>query len=205
MSHFRNSDKVLLSCLSMSSMPVSKHALANALGVSRRTIERWKQDGMPSLAVRGAYRSPRYDLRVCQDWASNLPTQGRSRPTRPPSTPDSLILNLRSTEPPEPLSDNPPCGGIELPPTPAERLEALGGVDGERDWATIAARIRTRILAELETVPLDTSTDLRNFTVAAVQIERLIADTQGRSKDTSLREWAEVLERIAKRRASDNP
>ena len=160
---------------------------------------------MPSLAVRGAYRSPRYDLRVCQDWASNLPTQGRSRPTRPPSTPDSLILNLRSTEPPEPLSDNPPCGGIELPPTPAERLEALGGVDGERDWATIAARIRTRILAELETVPLDTSTDLRNFTVAAVQIERLIADTQGRSKDTSLRKWAEVLERIAKRRASDNP
>ena len=187
-------------------MPVSKHALANALGVSRRTIERWKRDGMPSLAVRGAYRSPRYDLRVCQDWASNLPTQGRSRPTRPTSTPDSLILNLRSTEPPEPLSpDNPPCGGIELPPTPAERLEALGGVDGERDWATIAARIRTRILAELETVPLDTSTDLRNFTVAAVQIERLIADTQGRSKDTSLREWAEVLERIAKRRASDNP
>ena len=89
--------------------------------------------GMPSLAVRGAYRSPRYDLRVCQDWASNLPTQGRSRPTRPPSTPDSLILNLRSTEPPEPLSpDNPPCGGIELPPTPAERLEALGGVDGAR-------------------------------------------------------------------------
>ena len=61
------------------------------------------------------------------------------------------------------------------------------------------------MLAELETVPLDTSTDLRNFTVAAVQIERLIADTQGRSKDTSLREWAEVLERIANGARSDNP
>ena len=74
---------------------------------------------------------------------------------------------------------------------------------GARDWTPIAARMRDRIFAAVATTPLRTAADLRNFGGLAVQIERLIEDAKKPTSDAAWREWAEVLERVATRRASD--
>ena len=63
--------------------------------------------------------------------------------------------------------------------------------------------MRDRIFAAVATTPLRTAADFRNFGGLAVQIERLIEDAKKPTSDTAWRDWAEVLERVATRRASD--
>ena len=92
----------------VSGVSVTQSELADALGVSTRTIERWAAAGMPVLEQRAAQGRPRYNLAQCRKWAAERPTQGRHKPARAKGAPE---LGPRALEDPE---------KVEL--TPAERL-----------------------------------------------------------------------------------
>lgn len=48
---------------------LSKQRLAEALGVSPRTIDRWAEKGMPvALRLWGGSGAPRYQLSACVEW-----------------------------------------------------------------------------------------------------------------------------------------
>ena len=115
-------------CDRVSGVAVTQSQLAQALGVSARTLERWARLGMPVLAVRGAYGRPRYDLAACRNWAVSHPTQGQrsatpnpTNPTNQPDTPDTPQL--------EPWPIDEPAKRKEL--TPSERLAKARATDLE--------------------------------------------------------------------------
>ena len=66
----------------VSGVSVTQSELAEALGVSARTIERWAAAGMPMLAKKAPRDRARYNLAQCRKWAAERPTQGRRNPTR---------------------------------------------------------------------------------------------------------------------------
>ena len=72
----------------VSGVSVTQSELADALGVSTRTIERWAAAGMPVLEQRAAQGRPRYNLAQCRKWAAERPTQGRHKRAPRSSAPE---------------------------------------------------------------------------------------------------------------------
>ena len=88
-------------------MSVTQAELAEALGVSVRTLARWARLGMPVLEGLGPQGRPRYNLAACRNWAVSQPTQGQRRgtpsltnPTPQPDTPDTPPLGPRPSDEP---------------------------------------------------------------------------------------------------------
>ena len=79
----------------VSGVSVTQSELADALGVSTRTIERWAAAGMPVLEQRAAQGRPRYNLAQCRKWAAERPTQGRHKPARAKGRPGARPPSAR--------------------------------------------------------------------------------------------------------------
>ena len=122
--------------VTVSGVSVTQSELAEALGVSTRTIERWAAAGMPVLEQRAAQGRPRYNLAQCRKWAAERPTQGRHKPARAKGTPE---LGPRALEDPE---------KVEL--TPAERLTKARATDLEIKLHQRRGNILTKSEVETE-------------------------------------------------------